>query len=85
MAPLAHRRFSVASPAVVVEGVRGVVNNGVSRAVSLAHPTFMVWGANTDVGKTLVSAGFAAAAVRAQVRLKLCVLPTPHNRIAIRA
>ena len=37
------------------------------RAVSLAFPTFMVWGANTDVGKTLVSAGLAAAAARAQV------------------
>ena len=38
------------------------------RAVSLAFPTFMVWGANTDVGKTLVSAGLAAAAARAKVR-----------------
>ena len=37
------------------------------RAVSLAFPTFMVWGANTDVGKTLVSAGLAAAAARAKV------------------
>ncbi len=38
------------------------------RAISLAFPTFMVWGANTDVGKTLVSAGLAAAAARAKVR-----------------
>ncbi len=38
------------------------------RAISLAFPTFMVWGANTDVGKTLVSAGLAAAAARGKVR-----------------
>lgn len=50
------------------------VKHGGSRAMSLAVPTFMVWGANTDVGKTLVSAGLAAAAVRAQAR------PTPSNR-----
>lgn len=31
----------------------------------LAFPTVCVWGANTDVGKTLFSAGLAAAAVRA--------------------
>ena len=42
---------------------------GVDGTVSLDFPTFMVWGANTDVGKTLVSAGLAAAAVRAKVRL----------------
>jgi bifunctional dethiobiotin synthetase / adenosylmethionine---8-amino-7-oxononanoate aminotransferase len=29
----------------------------------LAHPAYAVWGADTDVGKTLVSAGLAAAAV----------------------
>ena len=32
--------------------------------LSLAHPAFAVWGADTDVGKTLVSAGIASAAVR---------------------
>ncbi len=34
---------------------------------SLGLPTYMVWGADTDVGKTLVSAALAAAAARAQV------------------
>ena len=28
----------------------------------------MIWGANTDVGKTLVSAGLAAATKRSNVR-----------------
>ena len=32
--------------------------------LSLIHPAFAVWGADTDVGKTLVSAGVAFAAVR---------------------
>lgn len=41
-------------------------------AVSLGVPTFMVWGADTDVGKTLVSAGLAAAAARALVSTPLC-------------
>ena len=36
-------------------------------ATDAAHPTFMVWGANTGVGKTLVSAGLAAAAFRDKV------------------
>jgi Mrp family chromosome partitioning ATPase len=36
---------------------------------SLALPTYMVWGADTDVGKTLVSAALAAAAARAQVHV----------------
>ncbi|XP_078433990.1 adenosylmethionine-8-amino-7-oxononanoate transaminase isoform X2 [Wolffia australiana] len=29
--------------------------------VDLSHPAFMIWGANTGVGKTLVSAGLAAS------------------------
>lgn len=40
-------------------------------AVSLNMATFMVWGADTDVGKTLMSAGLAAAAARAKVCLLL--------------
>ena len=31
-------------------------------------PVYMMWGANTDVGKTLVSAGLAAATKRSNVR-----------------
>lgn len=41
-----------------------------SRDVPLTHPAVCVWGANTGVGKTLVSAGLVAAAVRNQVRLR---------------
>ena len=40
-------------------------------AVATTHqlrvPRYMIWGANTDVGKTLVSAGLAAAARRNKV------------------
>lgn len=35
--------------------------------VSLASPVFGVWGANTGVGKTLISAGLANAFARQQV------------------
>ncbi len=37
--------------------------------ISLGFPTLCIWGANTGVGKTLVSAGLAAAVTRAEVRL----------------
>ena len=37
-------------------------------AIPLEDPACIVWGANTGVGKTLISAGLARAAVRAQVR-----------------
>lgn len=35
--------------------------------VSLSSPVFGVWGANTGVGKTLISAGLASAFARQQV------------------
>ena len=38
-------------------------------AISLEVPTYMVWGANTGVGKTLVSAGVAASAAKDEVRV----------------
>lgn len=37
------------------------------RHVPLNCPALCVWGANTGVGKTLVSAGLAAAVARAEV------------------
>jgi hypothetical protein len=41
---------------------------------SLRVPTYMVWGADTDVGKTLVSAGLAHASAVSQVlSAKHCV------------
>jgi dethiobiotin synthetase/adenosylmethionine--8-amino-7-oxononanoate aminotransferase len=49
-----QRAFSASSPA----------DQG---RIPLSHPSLCVWGANTGVGKTLVSAGLAAAALRAQV------------------
>ncbi len=40
-----------------------------SQSIPLSNPAYLVWGANTDVGKTLVCAGIAAAAARSRVRL----------------
>ena len=51
------RKFSKSTPASHNE--QGDLN--------LAFPTYYVWGANTNVGKTLVSVGLAAAAARKQV------------------
>jgi hypothetical protein len=38
-------------------------------SIPLSFPSLIVWGANTGVGKTLVSAGLAAAAARSRVHL----------------
>ena len=38
-----------------------------SEGVNLSVPTFMVWGANTGVGKTLISAALARDASSKQV------------------
>jgi hypothetical protein len=65
-----HRlHSSAATAASAATAQHQVPGSGNDAAVSLAFPTFMVWGANTDVGKTLVSAGLAAAAIRAKVCL----------------
>lgn len=61
--PAQHR---VASDCTVV--VRGLTSTA-SQTQSLDVPTFTVWGANTDVGKTLVSVGLASAVARAQGEL----------------
>lgn len=37
--------------------------------IPLSYAAICVWGANTGVGKTLVSAGLAAAVARAEVSL----------------
>jgi len=42
-----------------------------SNGIPLDVPTYAVWGANTSVGKTLVSLGLAHAAQRLQVRVRL--------------
>lgn len=52
-------RFSSAST-TDGEGVR-------KRARSLRVPTYMVWGADTDVGKTLISSGLAHSSAVSQV------------------
>ena len=58
-----------------------------SEHVSLALPTFMVWGANTGVGKTLISAALAREASSNNVPYPLASVqiactssekPTPH-------
>ena len=43
--------------------------------VSLEHPTFTVWGANTGIGKTLISAGLARAFAQEKVRRRYVVPP----------
>jgi hypothetical protein len=40
--------------------------------VPLTFPSVCIWGANTNVGKTLVSAGLVAAAVRNKVSSCCC-------------
>ena len=48
--------------------------------LQLRIPQYMVWGANTDVGKTLVSAGLAVAARRNKVCRVLAILyAATHN------
>lgn len=47
----------------------------VPETVSLELPTYMIWGANTGVGKTLVSAGLAASAAADQVNSRCCLAP----------
>ena len=42
-------------------------SEAISEHVSLSVPTFMVWGANTGVGKTLVSAALAREASSTEV------------------
>ena len=45
--------------------------------VSLQVPTYCIWGANTGVGKTLISAGLARASVADQVRPRAGNIFTP--------
>ena len=48
--------------------VRNCSTSSSSTCLPLTTPVYMIWGANTDVGKTLVSAGLAAATKRSNVR-----------------
>lgn len=45
----------------------------------LGFPTVCVWGANTGVGKTLVSAGLARAAALGQVSERCCLFVLPSS------
>jgi hypothetical protein len=42
----------------------GSTSNSTHRDLPIEFPAVCIWGANTNVGKTLVSAGLVAAAVR---------------------
>ena len=81
---LLGRRSFGASPAVR-ERAAGDASEGPAacalpaQPVGPSSPTFAVWGCNTGVGKSLVSAGLAAAAVRSGVRRKLAVLSHPRG------
>ena len=48
--------------------------------ISLASPVFGVWGANTGVGKTLISAGLASAFLQQQVLETGVMPPRLHAR-----
>lgn len=64
--------FQAIATASSTSGARSLASGSPVRelavALSPAVPTYLVWGANTDVGKTVVSYGLAAAASRAKVR-----------------
>ncbi|KAK9864959.1 hypothetical protein WJX84_008815 [Apatococcus fuscideae] len=66
--PLAQRLLG---ELVAVAGTWRVPRRGHSfeSGLSLAAPTYMIWGANTGVGKTLVAAGLAAAVRRSRGQL----------------
>lgn len=55
-------------------GTQAITTAAPSSWVPLTHPSYVVWGANTDVGKTLVSAGLASAAERSKVRFEAPVV-----------
>jgi predicted GTPase len=52
----------------VAKGEGGFSSERIASAAGLHVPAYMVWGANTDVGKTLVSAGLCRALVESDVR-----------------
>ncbi len=47
--------------------VRNCTTRSSLTCLPLTTPVYMIWGANTDVGKTLVSAGLAAATKRSDI------------------
>ena len=53
-------------------------------SVPLAFPTVCIWGSNTDVGKTLFSAGLAAAGRRAGVSRALETVVSRRRGVACR-
>ncbi|KAM0933792.1 putative dethiobiotin synthase, Adenosylmethionine--8-amino-7-oxononanoate transaminase [Dioscorea sansibarensis] len=66
MAPLLfrHRRSPASSLRLLLLPLgRSIASSAASLDVDISHPTYVVWGANTGVGKTLVSTGLALSAV----------------------
>lgn len=63
MRPARQRGLRLAA-AAAGSAARRHLSNG---RLPLAFPTVCIWGANTGVGKTLVSAGLARAAAAQQV------------------
>ncbi len=59
----------------------GAAEEQAGRILPLAFPTYAIWGANTNVGKTLASAGLAAAAVRQKVRGHIVLVHNACSRI----
>lgn len=74
-----HRLLPIglSNPRLLVEnGVAFILTQrgySVQAGLSLRSPTYMIWGANTGVGKTLVAAGLASAVRRSRVSGHLVV------------
>ena len=65
--PQVRHQLAEGTQLLTAQRVRNVATASSATWLSLATPAYMLWGANTDVGKTLVSAGLAAAANRSKV------------------
>ena len=63
-----HSRSECSCSSRALSTLPSTADHSQPEALSLDVPAYLVWGANTDVGKTLVCAGLAAAAARSRVR-----------------
>lgn len=69
------RRLSTATSAGGAAAAAGGLSAEQLGAIPLAFPAVCMWGSNTGVGKTLFSAGLAAACRRAGVSVQPKVFP----------
>ena len=77
------RRLSTATTSPAAAAASGSSGGHASEQlgpIPLAVPAVCVWGSNTGVGKTLFSAGLAAACRRAGVSRRLLIHTSPRPR-----